>query len=331
MIRLVEKEDLGQLAKIYKDLYDNVDIGETWTIEKSYDMLMYWYEKQKDLFFVCIQNEEPVGAIVSGVKSWFDGLRLVDTELFVSKKYQNKHIAKKLMIEHLKQAKIKYNVTMIEFHTYGAENEFPQNWYKRIGLEKDEELIIMNGSVEEILNKLESRRIEKNTEYKKDVMNYSYTDLSELYSNLEQGDVAYIFDMLPEYAYIDSLEEKEYINSRIKAMKNGAKVFLFVVGSKERLNKLKENELFNYSISNCFKNSKIYVIDEKEIKEKCLNEYFQLAQGLYYGERNDGTKEAFRDLWITKDNVGLLIKDESILELIKKSIDSIVEKMQIKS
>ena len=56
MIRLVEKEDLGQLAKIYKDLYDNVDIGENWTIEKSYDMLMYCYEKQKDLFFLFLKN-----------------------------------------------------------------------------------------------------------------------------------------------------------------------------------------------------------------------------------------------------------------------------------
>ena len=28
MIRLVEKADIKLLAKIYKDLYDNVDIGE---------------------------------------------------------------------------------------------------------------------------------------------------------------------------------------------------------------------------------------------------------------------------------------------------------------
>lgn len=35
MIRFVKKEDLEPLAQIYKNLYDNVDIGENWTIEKA--------------------------------------------------------------------------------------------------------------------------------------------------------------------------------------------------------------------------------------------------------------------------------------------------------
>lgn len=91
---------------------------------------------------------------MSGVKPWYDGMRLIDTEIFVSKEYQGKHIAKKLMLEHLKKAKLKYNAKMIEFHTYGDEKEFPQNWYSRIGLMKDNELIIMNGDVEKILNRL---------------------------------------------------------------------------------------------------------------------------------------------------------------------------------
>ncbi len=106
------------------------------------------------MFFVDIEDGIPVGAIVSGVKAWFDGPRLIDTEIFVSNKCQKKHIGKNLMLEHLKVAKIEYNANMIEFHTYGEENEFPQNWYNRIGFEKDEELIIMHANVEEVLNKL---------------------------------------------------------------------------------------------------------------------------------------------------------------------------------
>ena len=126
MIRLVKNSDINELAKIYKDLYDNVDIGENWTIEKATELLKYWYNKQGDLFFVAEENGKPVGAIMSGVKSWFDGLRLNDTEIFVSNQYQGKHIAKDLMLEHLKQAKLKYNAKMIEFHTYGDETECPK-------------------------------------------------------------------------------------------------------------------------------------------------------------------------------------------------------------
>ena len=42
MIRLAKKEDIKYLAPIYKDLYDNADIGENWTIEKSEELLNYW-------------------------------------------------------------------------------------------------------------------------------------------------------------------------------------------------------------------------------------------------------------------------------------------------
>ena len=154
IIRLAKKEDLEDLAVIYKSLYDDVDIGENWSIEKSLELLNYRFDKQQDLFFVAEEDGKAVGAIVSGVKPWFDWLRLVDTELFVSKDYQEKHIWRDLMLEHLKNAKAKYSVKTIEFHTYGDETQFPQNWYNRIWLRKNDELIIMDWNVETILNNI---------------------------------------------------------------------------------------------------------------------------------------------------------------------------------
>lgn len=155
MIRLVKKSDLNALAPIYKELYDNADIGEYWTIESAEKLLNYWYEKQKDLFLVAEEKDEVVGAIMSGIKPWFDGNRLIDSEIFVSSKYQGKHIAKDLFVSHLKKAKELYDVKIMEFHTYGDEEEFPQCWYNRIGFKKDNELIIMNGSVDDVLDKLQ--------------------------------------------------------------------------------------------------------------------------------------------------------------------------------
>ena len=327
MIRLVKKNDINELAKIYKDLYDNVDIGENWTIEKATELLTYWYNKQGDLFFVSEEDGKPVGAIMSGVKSWFDGLRLNDTEIFVSNEYQGKHIAKDLMLEHLKQAKIKYNAKMIEFHTYGDEDEFPQNWYNRIGFEKDSELIIMHADIENVLNKLGYISEGKITSFTPEIINYSYDDISNLYSNLKSGDTAYIFDMLPEYAYADDDNERKYIESRITAMKNGANVSLFIIGSKNRLTELSNNDLFNHTINNCYGNSKIYIIDEEELKQKCPADYFQLAKGLYFGEHADGSKDVFRDLWIDSNNIGLLIKNDSILTFIENSINNIISRI----
>lgn len=329
MIRLVQKSDIEELAKIYKELYDNADIGENWTVEKAKELLLYWYDKQQDLFFVDIEDGIPVGAIVSGVKAWFDGPRLIDTEIFVSNKCQKKHIGKSLMLEHLKAAKVKYNAYMIEFHTYGEESEFPQNWYNRIGFEKDEELIIMHANIEEVLHKLgysPKDEIDQETNAFQ-FQNYSYQDLSKLYSRLKLGDKAYIFDMLPDYAYLDNDAEKAYVESRITAMKNMAEVHLFIIGNNKKLKELKKNSLFQYATATCLNNSKLYILTEEEMKSHCLDEYFQLAQGLYYGERADGSKESFRDLWVNNDSVGIMIKDESILKHIQQSVQSILEKI----
>lgn len=93
---------------------------------------------------------------MSGVKPWFDGNRLIDTEIFVDKNYQNMHLAKQLYKRHLSEAKKLYTANIIEFHTYGDESEFPQTWYNRIGFKKDNELIIMNANINEVLLNLES-------------------------------------------------------------------------------------------------------------------------------------------------------------------------------
>ena len=50
MIRLVKLQDIKDLAIIYKDLYDDVDIGEFWSVESAEKLLNYYYDKQRDLF-----------------------------------------------------------------------------------------------------------------------------------------------------------------------------------------------------------------------------------------------------------------------------------------
>ncbi len=64
MIRLAKKEDINNLAIIYKDLYDDVDIGEFWSIESAAKLLNYWFEKQPDLFFVSEEDGKAIGAVI---------------------------------------------------------------------------------------------------------------------------------------------------------------------------------------------------------------------------------------------------------------------------
>ncbi len=47
MIRNVKLEDIQELAPIYKELYDDADIGEFWTIEKAEKLLRYFMIDKK--------------------------------------------------------------------------------------------------------------------------------------------------------------------------------------------------------------------------------------------------------------------------------------------
>ena len=68
MIRLAKKEDIKNLAPIYKELYDDANIGEFWSIENVEKLLNYWLDKQPDLFFVAEEDGKAIGAVM-GVKA----------------------------------------------------------------------------------------------------------------------------------------------------------------------------------------------------------------------------------------------------------------------
>ena len=71
--RLVKKEDLNVLSKIYKDLYFNSVLNENWTEETAYQLLNFFYTLQSDLFIVAEENDKVVGAVMSLIKPWHDG------------------------------------------------------------------------------------------------------------------------------------------------------------------------------------------------------------------------------------------------------------------
>ena len=155
MIRLVRLEDIKILAMIYKEVWNNVGVWELWSTESAENIMNYRYNKQPDLFFVAEEEWNPVGAIVSLVKPRCDWNKLIDGDLFVAKEWQKKHLWEQLLKKHLSEAKRLYNAKDIEFHTYGGEAEFPQNWYKRIWCSEEEGRIIMSWEIENILKHLE--------------------------------------------------------------------------------------------------------------------------------------------------------------------------------
>ena len=93
-IRLVKKEDLNDLAKVYTAVYKAFDVGERWEFDSSHQLMNYWLKRQLDLFFVAEVENKIVGGFVGGIKPWWDGNHLVDVEVFVHPDYQKRGIAK---------------------------------------------------------------------------------------------------------------------------------------------------------------------------------------------------------------------------------------------
>ena len=147
-------KDLEIIAVEYSNYYNNSVLEEKWTKESAIKLFKYFYNQASDLFFIAYDNENSVGAIMTCLKPWWDGMHLEDGEVFVCKKYQQKGIAKMLFKKLFEYAIEKYDATTLEAHTYEDENGFPYCWYKRLGFENIDDWKIISGDIKKIVNKL---------------------------------------------------------------------------------------------------------------------------------------------------------------------------------
>src|SRR3990167_98525 len=155
-IRLMQKEDLRQLAEIYSIVYQKFDIEERWTSESAKRLLYYWFDKQPDLAFVAEFNRKVVGAFIAGIKPWWDGNHLSDGEIFVHPDYQKKGIATKLSVALYEKALQKYNVISFDAYTF-KKTKFPLSWYLSQGFVQNKEWIMISGDVKGIVSKLKRK------------------------------------------------------------------------------------------------------------------------------------------------------------------------------
>ena len=146
---------LDTIADHYAAYYSNSVLGEEWTKEKAVELFNFFYQQNKGLFFIAYDEDKPVGIATSVLKPWEGGYQLTDGEIFVIKEYQHKGIATQLMEALFVCARDKYKVTAVQELTYEDENGFPLNWYTRIGYKRMNDLKVIGGDINEIINHLQ--------------------------------------------------------------------------------------------------------------------------------------------------------------------------------
>ena len=77
-IRLAKDSDMPELAQIYKEAYNTLNIGEDWENDTALMLMKHLQREQSDLFFIAEEDKVIAGGIVALVKPWWDGNHLTD-------------------------------------------------------------------------------------------------------------------------------------------------------------------------------------------------------------------------------------------------------------
>ena len=154
-IEQMDYDNIEELAELYIRIYKDTNPKEKWNISSAKKFIIYFYELCPDLFFVAKKENKIIAGIWGPVKPWWDGNKVYDLEIFVDKEYQGIGISK-LILEHYFDVAIKkYNVNSVEAITFSD--------YEKIALNKDRQLVLLEGKAQEISEKIkQSLKIQNN-------------------------------------------------------------------------------------------------------------------------------------------------------------------------
>lgn len=152
-IRLLRESDVPAVAAVYARAFNALELGEEWSQEAAEGLMGYWYKHQPDLFFAAFDESGNVlGAIVFGIKPWWNGPHLTDGELFVDPDHQGRGVAKSLLRKEIQEAVRLHEIVEIEAIA-DREHAFPIGWYDRIGI-RQTGLAHIAGDPQEVLRNL---------------------------------------------------------------------------------------------------------------------------------------------------------------------------------
>lgn len=150
-------EDLKDCARILREIYNSNVLNEGWTEDSSNAICEFFFKLQPDLFYVAKhEGGGVIGFTFSYVKPWANGNQLMIEEISVDKNYRKQKVATNLLKTLLRESKAKYNVVAVNGTTYLGENDMPYKWYKRIHFKKVDDLFLIEGDTDDILNSLDN-------------------------------------------------------------------------------------------------------------------------------------------------------------------------------
>ena len=152
-LRPVECSDLLPIAELYMEIYLQTNSIEKWTINSSTNYVTYFYDQCKELFFVAKCKEVLVGGVWGQVKPWWSGNKIYNLEVFVKGVHQRQGLSKLLLRRFFEEAYARFRAVTVEAVTFN-DRSFPLDYYERIELKKDKQLVLLEGNISDILKNL---------------------------------------------------------------------------------------------------------------------------------------------------------------------------------
>lgn len=152
-----------------------------------------------------------------------------------------------------------------------------------------------------------------------------YKDLIERYNQMKNGEIIYSIDVVDAgYAWLDNNDEREYLNSIVRAQDRGVQAKRFIVIPENKIAEFKKNKVYleyKDALKCC------YIISKEELFAKLNDVYQIIGNGCDVYIDNSGHKFSFIDFYSDNDSVGTLTDlpqiTNSLYEKLKKLEDAI--------
>lgn len=155
-IEPIDYNSIDELASLYVKVYKKANPKEKWNTISAKKFIEYFYELCPDLFFIVKLNGKIVAGIWGPIKPWWNGNRTYDLEIFIDDEYQRNGLSKLILLHYFDVAINKYNVNSVEAITFN-DREFPLSFYSKISLNKDQQLVLLEGNAQEIVFNLKQK------------------------------------------------------------------------------------------------------------------------------------------------------------------------------
>lgn len=152
-IRLLKKNEIGEVAKLLVDAYKKEEKAKRWQLTCAETYVLMLYRMCKELCFVAIEGGKIVGTSLNIIMPEYTKEIVESKILLVHPDFRKREFGSKLLRRVCIKAENKYNIKDIECNIDTLTN-FPITWYERIGFRTRKNYEVTRADIAKVLRSI---------------------------------------------------------------------------------------------------------------------------------------------------------------------------------